>query len=391
SETGAETHTESPLPRITAPPDQVLPQKGEETSSIQESASETFTGPKLVTEQVTTDPLAQERPDPPLRSIDKRSRLENSLSVVSVIVAILTLMAIAIQAWIYDQQRTIMSTQVENTQKNIQITERAYIGVASLKADLDHGEVVVMLENIGRKPAKAITMKADAYHINAVKLKKGAKTNFNSGEVRLFPGSFKMRVVVPLPECDPQEIRAISENRQFLYVDGIIQYDDGFGFTDSTTFAFKYIPPPREGWEAVDTPLAHLEEKLTSEVFKLSQDGDITIVSPAFDRSRRLSPPAYIPSPSVPSPSGSSPPGQSPSVPSPPGPTALGPSPLASATKTSTPALTNERDTGCKCTCRQTCGGCTYTCTGCGLVEAAELSARCCENAISPPCPDDPK
>jgi hypothetical protein len=195
-----------------------------------------------------------------------------------------------------------------------------------------------------------------------------------------------MRVVVAMPEFNPQEIKAISENRQSLYVDGEIKYDDGFGSTDRTPFAFKYIPPG--SWEAV----AHLEERLINEEARLALNNRITIDPPSFERSRKLSPPTYIPSPiyntAPPSVETSSPPGSSPA------PSGNIPSPSATS-NIGTPVLMRQRSVNahCGCTCRIACGNmCEYECVGCSLIEGAETAKRCCDAARQSvgemdPCP----
>lgn len=81
-----------------------------------------------------------------------KRRRDSWLPMVTVVVSLMALLMITAQVFIYDQQRRIMNTQVSLSEKNLRISERAYVGVASINADLAQGEIVVMLENLGRVP-----------------------------------------------------------------------------------------------------------------------------------------------------------------------------------------------------------------------------------------------
>lgn len=200
------------------------------------------------------------------------------MPILTVIMSALGVLMIAAQVVIYDQQRRIMNTQVDVSERNLRISERAYVSIASLKADLAQGEIVIMLENLGRLPAAAIQMNADAYLLGN-KLD-GYNTPFKAGEVKLFPGNFQMRVVINTRKYSSEAITAIREKKQFLYLTGSIQYEDGFGFKDTTRFAFEYNPPPNEGWTPVITPVAEMRETLERKAYSMSL-GPLSIVTPS--------------------------------------------------------------------------------------------------------------
>jgi hypothetical protein len=181
---------------------------------------------------------------------------------------VLALIVIFAQAMIYYQQRRVMNQQSEfmktqteimkqslaisqqtllDNQQTFRISERAYVGIANvttnLKAgdtNLKAGEIQILLQNIGHVPAKAI--KLDGQEIRAMPTEDGHRGSVfhrEAGEVQLFPGT-------PMPfvisSFKPDEVNAILSKKENLYIGGTIQYEDGFGNNESTTFAFRYDP-----------------------------------------------------------------------------------------------------------------------------------------------------
>jgi hypothetical protein len=273
----------------------------------------------------------------------------------------------------------IVNSQIKVSEK-LRTSERAYVGVASLKAYFDRGEIVVMLENLGGVEAKKIHMSAGAFLVSD-KLN-GNQAVFDAGEVNLLPGGFQMTVLLKTQKYTPEEIRAIYNKQYVFYLAGAIRYDHGFG-TDITTFAFEYKPPPDEDWIAVNKPIPEMIESQKRKAERLSP-GTTNKVAPSPLTSPVVTPtdPKASPTGPVVSPTN---PVVSPTDKSSPLPSAS-PSPQVSHT-----VKTSPNPGGCRCSCTTSCNGaCDFECMGCGVQEAMEVATRCCEQASAAigPCPD---
>jgi hypothetical protein len=190
---------------------------------------------------------------------------------------------IAIQSKVYIDQRKIMNGQSDfmNSQTQImqqslnvsqqslraseqsfRVSERAYVGIASLNANLEAGEIVLLLQNIGRLPAKAVKLEGAEVRVTPsgtdertesgepiYQDQEGSEFHWTAGEVQLFPGT-PMSVAIHMRQLKEGELSAILNKKEILFVGGTIQYEDGFGNRDNTTFAFQYNPPPHERWTA---------------------------------------------------------------------------------------------------------------------------------------------
>lgn len=179
--------------------------------------------------------------------------------LINVCIAVLGLLIIFLQLRIMDRQTDLMD-------HSLRVSERAYVGIASLTANWEAREVVIMLHNIGSVPAKGIKVRALEIRATpsnsdmATQSKEkvyekldGSTFPWAAGEDifvnQLFPGP-PMRVAIPLRGLEAEEMDAILKKQEILYVGGQITYDDGFGKGDSTIFAFEYTPPPNEAWTA---------------------------------------------------------------------------------------------------------------------------------------------
>ena len=234
----------------------------------------TYSTPSHETKAFAGSPSIQEVEDesysPPGtigRYLSWRRRRETWGPVITLFVSLITLGVITAQAIIYQQQRKIMDQQVQQSERSLRISERAYVGVASITPDFDGKEVLIVIENIGKVPARNVNVEAHAYRQPAEQLSTSTKSfsgstkYFDAGGVQLFPGSLKMPVVIPMPNMRPEEAKGILARTDIFYVAGTIKYEDGFGGFDRTNFAFKYTPPPKERWTA-DSDLAKQLEKL---------------------------------------------------------------------------------------------------------------------------------
>lgn len=202
-----------------------------------------------------------------------KRRRETWVPGINVGISVLALLVIFAQAAIYFQQWRSMKKQSEvmkaqtdimqqslavsqqallDSQQTFRISERAYVGIASLTAKLKAGNIEIMLQNIGHVPAKAV--KVEGQEIRAIpaqgdertasgervnEQQRGSVFQWEAGEVQLFPGT-PMPIVIS--SFKPDEVQAILAKKEILYLGGVIQYEDGFGKTESTTFAFKYDP-----------------------------------------------------------------------------------------------------------------------------------------------------
>lgn len=180
---------------------------------------------------------------------------------------IATVVIIAAQAWIYNEQRklmnstqTVMFEQADIMKKGLYVNERAYVGVASLSANMKDGQVTVTLENIGKIPADKIRVKLQAMRETKELSQEMSQelsqkqshisTYYFAPGQQLFPGSLKMPVVVTLKDFKPIDGARILAKTEILFVRGTIEYEDGFGFSNITDFGFEYSPRPKEGWTA---------------------------------------------------------------------------------------------------------------------------------------------
>lgn len=179
-------------------------------------------------------------PNTPTPAVNQPSKWREWVPMIQLTVGIVALIA---SVFFFYKQSAL-------TQKNVRISERAYVGVETVTADLDNREILIKLQNIGHVPAAAL--KLQGQHLRATTKEtdpQGEAFRWDAGAVELFPGT-PMPVVVSLANVEQSELDAIRSNTKILYIGGTIQYDDGFGNHEKTTFAFRYDPPPKNRWIA---------------------------------------------------------------------------------------------------------------------------------------------
>jgi len=143
------------------------------------------------------------------------------------------------------QQSTLMDSQTRLMEKSFRVSERAYVGVAKVTVTLENREILILLHNIGHVPAGTVTVQGQQIRTTAEKKDpKGTVFRWDAGEVELFPGT-EMPVVVSLEPFEQSEVDAIKNRKELLFIGGTIHYNDGFGNSEKTTFAFQYDPPDR--------------------------------------------------------------------------------------------------------------------------------------------------
>lgn len=206
-----------------------------------------------ITPEPAASPGATERWQPSWRtrwSLGAKKWFPLFSQLATVIISLAALFVIIKQALIYDQQRELMSqTQraMDEQTSIIRVSQRSYVGVASITADLNERQIILAFENVGRIPADNIEVEIWESRRKAGENSLGSITRVK--QKRLFSGSLKMEVVIPLDKLQVADISDIAARREKLYVIGKIEYEDGFG-RQETEFAFEYGPPPNERWIA---------------------------------------------------------------------------------------------------------------------------------------------
>jgi hypothetical protein len=151
------------------------------------------------------------------------------------------LIVIAIQAYIDRKQLKVMKD-------SLAIGTRAYVGVHGIEADWGNGILYLTIENTGHIPADHIDISVLAEVIFPISHDK-AQTfphDFNCQfyQAKLFPGTLKIKVRVPLDKVD--EYLPLNPEEVILRVAGHISYQNGFG-DDGCDFELTHWNA-KEGW-----------------------------------------------------------------------------------------------------------------------------------------------
>jgi hypothetical protein len=128
----------------------------------------------------------------------------------------------------------------------LHVSERAYVGVQGLTADLMHSRVFIMFQNAGNVPADDIKVHIIEQRMAGSKPVDGGHFDLDIGHAVIFKGS-EYKIIVPLHNFTQPEVQAILDRRENLFVAGNIQYTDGFGDNSKTDFAFVFDPVPPNG------------------------------------------------------------------------------------------------------------------------------------------------
>jgi len=141
---------------------------------------------------------------------------------------------------------------LQTARRSMIVGSRAYIGVNSIETDLKRGQITFWLENIGKVPATNIKVWA------ATALPKNAHGSegfagwldqlLNLEANDLFPGTFKLPVVIWIKDFTPETEPLILSRQKVLYVSCKIEYSNGFEGESESTFLFYYLPPPDDKW-----------------------------------------------------------------------------------------------------------------------------------------------
>jgi len=169
------------------------------------------------------------------------------------LVSAIALAVIAIQAWIYNEQRKTMDSTLAVLVKQTRIQEdslrinRAYVSATVPVAYLKDKEIRLTLENVGHLPADKI--KVEAREIRTFQgVMKGSVKRIEAWQ--LLASGEKTQVAIPLVGFDATELANIAARTEILHISVTIEYADGFGSLDTNNFCFEYRPPPDEAWVA---------------------------------------------------------------------------------------------------------------------------------------------
>ncbi|MGZ8842947.1 MAG: hypothetical protein ACXW18_04745 [Pyrinomonadaceae bacterium] len=350
-----------------------------------------------VQSKVHTDQTSEEKSYVLEKELRWRRRRETWMPIITVVISVFVLFIIAAQALIYHQQRQIMARQVQNAEDS----QRALVSVASITVNFAKGEIVLLLENSGR--VKAMNLKVEAKEYRQTNIVVGSKTKFDAGWVSLFPGSFKMRVIVVMSKFKPEEVEAIQKKAESLVVTGKIQYQDRFGPAEEF-FAFEYTPPNNADWVAMSNSPNDIEPSLELRAYNISHDRGLTVVTAVIPEVRtEIGKGMYTPTPNHlwtplsnpfdvnrsrvgPSPNATLTPAATPII------SLLGkspsPVPYLSRTPTATPVISKRQDRAgigggsCSCGCKMVCDNrCEFECTNCSLTAQIAMAQSCCDAA----------
>jgi hypothetical protein len=192
--------------------------------------------------------------------MDKQTSWIRRQTIWTSVLAVFTLGVLFYHGWIMSrqsqamvEQTRIMQEQLQVMDKSLRIGERAYVGVHSIQADLKIGQIKVLLENIGHVPAQNVLVFATQVRTILGGVGVGdraisSRVTIDTGRTKLFPGNFKMPIIIPLKDLSPEEVKAIQSGMEWLTITLQIQYGDGFGNTETSRFVFRYTPSPNEGW-----------------------------------------------------------------------------------------------------------------------------------------------
>ena len=162
-------------------------------------------------------------------------RNEHWQTIIAATIAVLTLITAgaAVLQW-------------RTEEKSLRFDQRANVNIHSIRADLQKGNVTVMLRNDGYVPAEDIKVKGSL----AVTLPDGTRRSreffFDSGSALLFRGNQYQTWTETLPDFTEQDTELITNSQAAVTIGLFIQYDDGFGNVERADFSFTYRPSEDE-------------------------------------------------------------------------------------------------------------------------------------------------
>src|SRR5437016_3221398 len=138
---------------------------------------------------------------------------------------------------------------LQTARRSMIVGSRAYVGVNSIETDLKRGQITAWLENIGKIPATNIKASGATAlpQTNASGEPEAFKVLMDEildlGINELFPGRFRLPVVIWIKDFTPETERLILSRQRVLHVSCAITYD-----RSESWFTFYYLPPPDDKW-----------------------------------------------------------------------------------------------------------------------------------------------
>lgn len=177
--------------------------------------------------------------------------------------SLLVLVAIAVQAYIYRRQWAVMKEQMEQAKQQTRIMgdsliieTRSYVGIHSIETELTTDSqprsrtLIVRIENIGKVPAEDIKVSTVVSMWTPNKSRWAGNPrgfyseafNNNFRHAKLFPGSLKFEIRVPLlPVFSLSELILIAQQISIFTVSVKIEHNDGFNAPQQSEFFFHYL------------------------------------------------------------------------------------------------------------------------------------------------------
>jgi hypothetical protein len=147
---------------------------------------------------------------------------------------VLILLVVAVQAYIYRRQWEAMNKSL--------IMERAYVGINDIGVNLAKKRLFIKIENTGSLPADSIQVYVGVDTI--FNEKPCPPETYDYGRFKLFKGTFKIQIVIPLERrLSDEDIAFVKDDADVFIVKGYIDYRDGINKeTQRTEFSLRYSP-----------------------------------------------------------------------------------------------------------------------------------------------------
>jgi len=168
------------------------------------------------------------------------------------------------QLGVMERQETAMRNTVELTEQGLRASNRSYVGIHSLEAELEKERVILQIENTGTIPAEGVKVSGKASvvipgfvarlgrHVFGDLTVDIASCPFHEEFESLFRGNLKGRMVIDLflivLEGGQHYLSSVADSSGTLIIEGQIEYGDGFDPMQITRFAFNY--DTESGWTA---------------------------------------------------------------------------------------------------------------------------------------------
>lgn len=129
-------------------------------------------------------------------------------------------------------------------EKSLQVSQRAYVVVQDVKADLDAGQIKITLENIGHVPAKHANVGISIIRLGYPSLfpqREWTDVEYKSPVQDLYPGTYKVQITRRFENFTPEDAVLIRAGKEGLAVACSIEYGDDFGTSDGPVFYFIWL------------------------------------------------------------------------------------------------------------------------------------------------------